>query len=33
MVAIVACMRKLLLIIQAMLKHQTPFNPELKPLT
>lgn len=33
MVAIAACMRKLLLIIQAMLKHQTPFNPELKPLT
>jgi len=33
MVAIAACMRKLLLIIQAMLKHQKPFNPELIPLT
>lgn len=28
MVAIVACMRKLLLIIQAILKKQQPFNPE-----
>jgi transposase len=33
MAALTACMRKLLLIIQAMLKHHTPFNPELKPLT
>lgn len=33
MAAIAACMRKLLLIIQAMLKHQTTFNPEIKPLT
>lgn len=33
MVALAACMRKLLLIIQAMLKHQQPFNPELIPLT
>ena len=26
-VALVACMRKLLTIINAMLKHQTPWNP------
>jgi transposase len=33
MTAIVACMRKLLLMAQAMLKNNSPFNPEIIPLT
>jgi len=33
MLAVVACMRKLLLIIRAMLKNKKTFNPELIPLT
>lgn len=33
MVALVACMRKLLLIIRAMLINKKPFNPEILPLT
>jgi len=33
MVALVACMRKLLLIIRSMLINKKPFNPELLPLT
>ncbi len=28
-VALVACMRKLLVIVNSMLKHQTPWNPAL----
>lgn len=33
MVALVACMRKLLLIIRSMLINEKPFNPEILPLT
>ena len=33
MVALMACMKKLLLMAQAILISQQPFNPNLKPLT
>jgi transposase len=33
MAAVVACMRKLLLMAQAMLKNNSPFNPDIIPLT